>query len=88
MSTHNPPLQKLTPASVKYSRLNWSFLKLLQVEANIIRISHDDNDVFAALTVDSFCVKNNADKKDEDREANEDLWTQVINYSPLLMIFA
>jgi len=46
------------------------------VEANIIRISRDDNDVFAALTVDSFCVKNNADKEDEDREANEDLWTQ------------
>ena len=61
---------------------------LWQVEANIIRISRDDSDVFAALTVDSFCVKNNADKEDEDREANEDLWTQVIIYSPLPTIFA
>ena len=47
------------------------------VEANVIRISNDDQDVFAALTVDSFSVKKEAgEEEDSDRERNEELWTQ------------
>ena len=54
-----------------------------QVEANVIRISRDDNDVFSALTVDSFCIKNVAGHEEVNREKNEDLWTQVpIGISP------
>jgi len=48
-----------------------------KVDANIIRISRDDNDVFAALTVDSFCVRRSGEHEEENREKNEDLWCQV-----------
>ena len=47
-------------------------------QANVINVKKTDNEVFAALTVDSYCVKKTShEHEEEDREKDESLWTQV-----------
>ena len=49
-----------------------------KVQANVINVKKTDREVFAALTVDSFCVKKSlSEHNEEDRSKNEDGWTQV-----------
>ena len=49
-----------------------------KVQANVITITKSDNDVFAALNVDSFSVENkSSDHEEEEREKCDNIWTQV-----------
>ena len=49
-----------------------------KVQANVINVKKTDKDVFAALTVDSFCVKaTSSEHLEDDREKDDSLWTQV-----------
>ena len=49
-----------------------------KAQANVINVKKTDKEVFAALTVDSFCAKkNSSEHEEEDRSKNDNLWTQV-----------
>ena len=49
-----------------------------KVQANVINVKKTDKDVFAALTVDSFCVRATSNEHlEDDREKDDSLWTQV-----------
>ena len=49
------------------------------IKANVIKITKTDREVFAALTVDSFCVKRTSSEHEEEgRKKSEHIWAQEI----------
>ena len=75
--THNnkdPPEWVVDPDQETVAATNSSS----RVQANVINVKKTDNEVFAALTVDSFCVKNKScEHLEEDRERDDNLWTRI-----------